>query len=122
MTLSFSLRLFASLFDTHRIYHSGATSVITQGRNDSPQWVSSYKVAHSLDGSVWEYVRNDRNVALTYQANTDQNTRVENELPTALITRYLRLYPITYYDHPSMRVEVMGCLVTGQNYKLITHT
>ena len=70
-------------------------------------------MAHSLDGSVWEYVRNDRNVALTFPANTDQNTRVTNELPAGLIARYIRLYLLTYHGHTSMRVEVMGCRVTG---------
>ena len=75
--------------------------------------MTSYKVAHSLDGAVWEYVRNDRSVALVFRANTDQNTRVANELPAGLIVRYVRIYPLTYHGHTSMRVDVMGCRVTG---------
>ena len=32
------------------------TGVIVQGREDEDQWVTSYKVNTSLDGSSWEYV------------------------------------------------------------------
>ena len=32
------------------------TGVIVQGREDQDQWVTSYKVQTSLDGSSWIYV------------------------------------------------------------------
>ena len=32
------------------------TGIIVQGREDKDQWVTSYKVQTSLDGSLWNYV------------------------------------------------------------------
>ena len=32
------------------------TGVIVQGREDEDQWVTSYKVQTSLDGTSWDYV------------------------------------------------------------------
>ncbi len=31
------------------------TSVITQGRGDTNQWVRSYKVSYSEDGKTWKW-------------------------------------------------------------------
>ena len=36
------------------------TGVVTQGRADAAQWVKSYKLEHSTDGSTWTYYPNVR--------------------------------------------------------------
>ena len=33
------------------------TGVMTQGREDQPQWVTEYKVEHSSNGQNWKYVQ-----------------------------------------------------------------
>ena len=44
----------------------------------------------------------------TFTANTDTNM-VENQLPTPVVARCLRLYPLTWYDWPALKIEVYGC-------------
>ena len=33
------------------------SGVMTQGRNEDPQWVKEFKVQYSLDGVNWQYVK-----------------------------------------------------------------
>ena len=41
------------------------TGVATQGRADYAQWVKSYKLQYSTDGSAWTYYPNVRNQTIT---------------------------------------------------------
>ena len=43
--------------------HISVTRVATQGRNDSPQWVTKYKLQYSNDGVNFQYYREQRGTA-----------------------------------------------------------
>ena len=43
--------------------HTEITRVATQGRNDSPQWVSKYKLQYSNDGVNFQYYRDQGKAA-----------------------------------------------------------
>ena len=90
----------------------GLTSIITQGRHDYPQWVTSYTVDYGFEDSLLT-VLNAFYDTVVYTANSDQNTRVENALPDGLIATRMRIYPQSWHGHPSMRAEVVTCTVTG---------
>lgn len=78
-------------------------SITTQGRQDYTQWVKTYRISYSVDGVTW----ND--ISTTFQGNVDQNTKVTNQLPVNTVGRYVRLYPITWNNYPTLRWEVSGC-------------
>ncbi|XP_078371653.1 sushi, von Willebrand factor type A, EGF and pentraxin domain-containing protein 1-like [Oculina patagonica] len=78
------------------------SGVATQGRADSAQWVKTYKLQYSTDGSTWTYYPD------TLTGNTDQNTEVRNEV-RVFQAMYLRFRPQSWQAHISMRVEVYGC-------------
>jgi len=78
------------------------SGVATQGRADAAQWVKSYKIEYSTDGSSWTYY------PTTLTGNTDQQTVVRNEVKV-FQARYLRFRPQSWQGHISMRVEVYGC-------------
>jgi len=84
------------------------SGVVTQGRANiglptfAPEWVTSYKVQYSNDDLNWNWVDNE----YIFTGNIDQNTKVTNTFNTSVLTRYLRILPITG-AHPSMRAGVL---------------
>eukprot|EP01084_Bolivina_argentea_P188837 324948_1 len=80
-------------------------SVSTKGRGDHNQYITSYKLRYSPDGvqNMWY---NDQQPINT--GNTDSNTEKNQILTPAIYARYLVIYPVEYFGHKSMRVEVFG--------------
>ncbi|RMX52485.1 hypothetical protein pdam_00013777, partial [Pocillopora damicornis] len=77
--------------------------VATQGRYDYDQWVKSFKVAYSKYGSHFEFQNK------VYDANTDRNSVIVNELIRPIKARFVRIYPVSWHGHMSMRMEFYGC-------------
>ena len=87
--------------------------VITQGRRDYDQYVKTYKVDTSIDRI--EYTPVDFNVdeanpntERIFDGNVDRSTKVTNlfEVPVPG-ARYVRVHPVAWYRHISMRVGVV---------------
>ncbi|XP_030844601.1 neurogenic locus Notch protein isoform X3 [Strongylocentrotus purpuratus] len=95
------------LADIYRI-----TSVATQGRQDENQWITSYRLACSTDGTTFYTVQGisayPRAVRKIFTGNADRNTIVTNTLPVSQICRYVRLMPVSWYGHISLRMEIYG--------------
>ena len=75
--------------------------IVTQGRGDSDQWVTSYQIATSLDGTSWS------EKSETFNANDDQNTKVENFLNDPVEAQYIRIYPVSWSGWISMRCGII---------------
>ncbi|CAK0812764.1 unnamed protein product [Prorocentrum cordatum] len=58
------------------------SGVVTQGRANWNQWVTSYQVATSEDGSVWQTVGG------TYTGNRDRSTKVKGMFPSPQVARW----------------------------------
>ncbi|XP_078670679.1 retinoschisin-like [Branchiostoma floridae x Branchiostoma belcheri] len=82
--------------------------VITQGRSDRPQWVTSYKLSFSRDGSTWSTYLDKLGRDRVFSGNSDQDTEVRHLLDSPVTARYVRFWPQTWHAHMSMRVEVLG--------------
>lgn len=75
--------------------------IVTQGRGNMAQWVTSAKVETSIDNVNWA-------VASTGQTlNSDENTKVYNNFSNVMLARYVRVTPITYSSYPSMRLGIL---------------
>eukprot|EP00961_Rhodomonas_salina_P191251 2580405-Rhodomonas_salina.5 len=79
--------------------------VITQGRNDWPQWIKSFQVQVSDDRSAWKQVECGR----TFAGNGDQQTKVRTIFATPVKARYVRIVAQTWQEWPSMRAAVLIC-------------
>ena len=79
------------------------SGVVTQGRYEYPQWVTSYKVEYSANGINWFWVDSEN----VFTGNADQNTKVTSSFNTNVSARYIRVYPVTYNGYPSMRAGVV---------------
>ena len=69
--------------------------------------MTSYYVSFSQIGTMWE------TISTPFEANNDQNTKKTNLLPDNIVARYIRLLPISWREHISMRFDVTGFAVSG---------
>jgi hypothetical protein len=84
--------------------------IVTQGRANSDQWVTTAKVETSPDNVNWVTVMSSATL------NSDRNTKVNNNFPKVMYARYVRVTPNTLgvYGHASMR---LGILLREQVFK-----
>ena len=81
------------------------TGVATQGRQDADEWVRSYILLFSHDGSTFtNYL-----AGKSFAGNNDRDTVVKHDLKPPVIARYIRLVPKTWYVWISLRMELYGC-------------
>lgn len=80
------------------------TRIASQGRDDANQWVTSYKIRFGLTRYFEDY-----NKGNTFQGNSDRKTIVGNVLEPPIVARYIRILPVTWYGHISMRLQFYGC-------------
>ena len=81
------------------------TGIATQGRQDANQWVKSYKLKFSVDGGHFE----DYNGGHVFAGNSDRNTIVGHLLHPAIHAQSIKIVPVSWYGHISMRFELYGC-------------
>ncbi|KAL9978605.1 hypothetical protein ACROYT_G016141 [Oculina patagonica] len=84
------------------------TKVATQGRQEASQWVTSYWLSYSLTGSFWvKYtVRGKKKI---FRGNFDRDTMVVHKIFPPFHARFVRIHPLKWYGHISMRAELYGC-------------
>jgi hypothetical protein len=82
--------------------------IVTQGRANMDQWVTSAKVEVSPDNSNWVTAYSSVNL------NSDKNTKVYKNFPKVMFARYVRVTPISVGYHASMR---LGVLLREQVFK-----
>lgn len=74
--------------------------IVTQGRANMDQWVTSAKVEVSIDNINWVTVYSSRAL------NTDRNTKVSVSFPQVMFARYVRVTPTGIANHASMRLGI----------------
>ena len=82
--------------------------IVTQGRANMDQWVTSAKVEVSPDNSNWVTVYSSTSL------NSDRNTKVYRNFPNVMYARYIKVTPITILNFASMR---LGILLREQIFK-----
>lgn len=80
------------------------THIIVQGRADyQDQWVTSLKVASTLNGKIWD----DVDAGRVFQASKDRNSKVRIKFERPVYARALRIYPQTWNIAIAMRFEAV---------------
>ncbi|WAR09835.1 CRAM-like protein [Mya arenaria] len=87
------------------------SGVVTQGRQDTDQWVESFLIETSLDGIHWyKYVDRGSKKAFTiFPANFDRNTPVKSFFDREVDAQYVRIVPMTWNDKIAIRFDVLSC-------------
>lgn len=92
------------------------TGLITQGakRIGSPEYIKSYKVAYSDDGKTWKtYKVKGKDEDIIFRGNVDNNTPSANSFTPPVEAQYVRIYPQVCRRHCTLRMELLGCELTG---------
>ncbi|XP_033113764.1 lactadherin-like [Anneissia japonica] len=92
--------------------------VITQGRNEhSLQWVTSYEIFYSVDGNLFQPIRKSDCQVTRFVGNSDQDTNVTNIFPDPVYAQFVRIHPVDWHRHISLRFEVLGCSKAFYRYR-----
>ncbi|KPP62851.1 EGF-like repeat and discoidin I-like domain-containing protein 3-like [Scleropages formosus] len=101
------------------------TGLITQGakRIGSPEYVKSYKVAFSNNGKSWVmHKARDTDEDMIFRGNTDNNTPSANYFSPPIEAQYVRIYPQVCRRHCTLRMELLGCELTGSDLRQVSCT
>ncbi|XP_078369213.1 uncharacterized protein LOC144653157 isoform X3 [Oculina patagonica] len=77
--------------------------LVTQGRHDAAEWVSSFALSYSSVGSNFQF--HDK----VFKANINQNTIAMNTISSSILCRYIRIHPRTWVNKVALRIEIFGC-------------
>lgn len=90
--------------------------IVTQGRHGCcKQWIKKYRVLYSLDCKNFTAVGDHNSTDAFFKGNSDEDTPETNMFECPVIAKCIRINPIEWNHHISMRFDLMGCsLVTGQ--------
>ncbi|XP_078346606.1 uncharacterized protein LOC144631897 [Oculina patagonica] len=84
------------------------TRVSTQGRQNAGQWITKYKLTYSYDGVFFKEYKED-GVAKEFNGNTDQYKVVSHLVKNPIITRYIRIIPVSWQGAIALRADFYGC-------------
>jgi lactadherin len=97
---------------------SKVTGLMTQGRGNGQEWVTAFMVSYSLDAYDWEYVEDFYGNQRVFEGNSDSDSVKHSYLEEPIIARFVRFQTVHWNEHPSMRVELVGCQPCRQQLAL----
>jgi len=95
---------------------SEVAGVMTQGRDKkgSQSWVTHYHISYSEDAYRWDWARDIYGDKKLLSGNTDSHTVKVSYLEHPVTARFLRLHVQAWYNHPSLRMDIIGCQECNQ--------
>jgi lactadherin len=87
------------------------TGVLTQGRGDGQEWVTSFMLSYSMDAFHWKYITDLYGNQRMFEGNTDSYAIKHSYFDEPIIARFIKFHTVEWSKHPSMRVEIIGCQV-----------
>lgn len=87
------------------------TGVMTQGRGDGEEWVTSFMVSYSLDAFHWKYITDMYGNQKIFEGNVDSYSTKHTYLDEPVLSRFVKFHTVNWNKHPSLRVEIIGCQV-----------
>ena len=85
------------------------SAIKTQGRYNREQWVEKYFISWSMDGKKWEIDKET-----IFDGNLDQNTVILNNINSPITCRFIRIHPIAWHDHISLRFDVKASKIEAR--------
>eukprot|EP00118_Oscarella_pearsei_P028832 m.3048 g.3048 ORF g.3048 m.3048 type:complete len:513 (+) comp9027_c0_seq1:429-1967(+) len=87
------------------------TAVATQGRADADEWVTSYQIAYSTDGSNWIFYKDEESrEPKMFDGNSDRESVVKNSFGKGIYAQSIRIRPQSWHGSKlCLRAEFYGC-------------
>ncbi|XP_031562760.1 lactadherin-like isoform X5 [Actinia tenebrosa] len=88
---------------------TNVTSISTQGfAGVSDYFVSSFKLAYSIDRNFWKFVR-ENGVDKVFRGNK-HGLDIKNNKFSQIEARYIKIFPVSFYIRICLRIELYGCV------------
>ncbi|RXN34766.1 neuropilin-1a-like protein [Labeo rohita] len=91
------------------------TAIGTQGaiskETKKAYYVKTYRISVSSNGEDWIPVK-DKTKQAVFHGNQNPTDEVRSRLPKPILTRYIRIRPLTWEQGICMRFEVYGCKIS----------
>ncbi|KAL3842785.1 hypothetical protein ACJMK2_020771 [Sinanodonta woodiana] len=85
-------------------------AITTKGRKYADQYVKSYYVQSSTDGSSFQTVQGDfANKDMLFLGNNDSTMLVTRQLPCPIQAQYIRINPQEWNKYISLQFDLIGC-------------
>jgi len=89
--------------------------IVTKGRGDKKNWVTSYSISYSNDTKIWFYYKDANHLeAKVFGGNMDIKTERRHYLNVPMAARYIRIHPLTWRKRIGLRAGVIGCHHSGE--------
>ncbi|KAJ8300587.1 hypothetical protein KUTeg_022106, partial [Tegillarca granosa] len=88
---------------------SRIVGVATQRRYSIQQWVTSYRVYYSEDCIKWELIGGGD--GKVFAGNVEGDDIKKNFFNQPVKAKCIRVNPLTWYNHVSMRMDAIGCRI-----------
>ncbi|XP_072369925.1 coagulation factor V [Scyliorhinus torazame] len=88
------------------------TKIATQGAKVIfvHNYITAFYIEYSGDGKNWTFYNgNSRSNKQIFAGNSDATGIIFNRFNPPIITRYLKLYPVSFKVRPTLRMELYGC-------------
>lgn len=85
------------------------TSVVTAGKQDSPEFVQEFKILYSVDGGNFTEYKDRQGNTKLFRGNNDSDSQMRNVFETPIVAQHIRINPTRWRDWVSLRVELYGC-------------
>jgi len=72
-------------------------------------YVMTFVIEYSYDGTTWLTYKSSSGSVQTFVGNNDTFSERNNYFRDTFVTRYIRIYPKTFYGNICLRVELYGC-------------
>uniref|UniRef100_A0A8C6LFP5 Coagulation factor V n=1 Tax=Nothobranchius furzeri TaxID=105023 RepID=A0A8C6LFP5_NOTFU len=88
------------------------SQIATQGAKQRlrPHFVTKYSISYSNDRRKWIHYKGDSRV---FSGNQEAYETKKNTFIPPVIARFIRLYPINWYNTATLRMEFYGCELDG---------
>ncbi|XP_033112622.1 uncharacterized protein LOC117113409, partial [Anneissia japonica] len=102
------------------------TGILTQGGGDAYGWIEKFMIRYSLNGKNWWNVKlyKSRNGEFgnlqdqNFTANGEPDCLAKTFFEPPIWANYIRLYPLQWFKHIALRLELIGCIDDACNSPL----
>lgn len=85
------------------------TSIVTMGKQYSPEFVQEYKIYYGFNGGDFTEYKDREGNSKLFMGNRNGDTEMSNKFTPPIVAQYIRINPTKWRDRISLRVELYGC-------------
>lgn len=83
--------------------------VIIRGSPIFDQYVTSFKILHSIEGIAFHYLIDETTHPQIFSGAIDSRTAIKSMFKIPIEAKVVRIYPLTWHGSIAIRVELLGC-------------